>query len=180
MKTLIQRVSIAALSAILLSAVLYVAAGHSQTQQASNTNPFGRIIYPAEGQSPEQQKQDEGECYNWAVQQTNWDPIAGAQQAGQQIDQAGQQAQATQGQAVRGAARGAVAGVAIGAIAGDAGKGAAIGATAGGLAGGMRRRDQVAKADAQAKQVEQQYQAAAQQWDRGYVACLEGRGYTVS
>ena len=177
MKTLIQRISAGAASTILLAGIVAAAAAQGQ---ATNTNPLGRIIYPAEGQSPEQQKQDELECYNWAVQQTSFDPIAGAQQAGQQINQAGQKAQATQGKAVRGAARGALVGVAIGAIAGDAGKGAAIGAAAGGLAGGMRRREQVRQAQAQAKQAEQQYQAAAQQWDRAYVACLEGRNYTVN
>lgn len=30
----------------------------------------GMVIYPAKDQSPEQQKQDEYECHQWAVQQT--------------------------------------------------------------------------------------------------------------
>ena len=28
------------------------------------------FVYPAKGQSPEQQKKDEGECHVWAVQQS--------------------------------------------------------------------------------------------------------------
>jgi hypothetical protein len=33
-----------------------------------------RFVYPARGQSPEQQQRDEFECYQWAVQQTGFDP----------------------------------------------------------------------------------------------------------
>ena len=32
------------------------------------------FVYPAKGQSPDQQKKDEGECYTWAVQQSKYDP----------------------------------------------------------------------------------------------------------
>ena len=33
-----------------------------------------QIIYPAEGQSPERQQQDQGECQVWATQSTGIDP----------------------------------------------------------------------------------------------------------
>ena len=36
--------------------------------QVSNTNPTGLFVYPAEDQEPEQQQQDEMECYGWAGQ----------------------------------------------------------------------------------------------------------------
>ena len=32
------------------------------------------VIYPAKGQSPDQQKKDEGECHTWAVGQSKYDP----------------------------------------------------------------------------------------------------------
>ena len=32
------------------------------------------IVYPAKGQSPDQQKKDEGECHTWAVGQSKYDP----------------------------------------------------------------------------------------------------------
>ena len=33
-----------------------------------------QFVYPAKGQTPEQQKSDEAACYTWAVQQTGFDP----------------------------------------------------------------------------------------------------------
>ena len=32
-----------------------------------------QFVYPAKGQSPQQQKSDEAACYSWAVQQTGFD-----------------------------------------------------------------------------------------------------------
>ena len=32
------------------------------------------VVYPAKGQSPDQQKKDEGECHTWAVGQSKYDP----------------------------------------------------------------------------------------------------------
>ncbi len=151
-----------------------------QQPAASTTNPTNRMIYPAKGQSPEQQQKDQQECYNWAVQQSGFDPVVEKQKLNQTGQQAQANANATQGQAVKGAARGAVAGVAIGAIAGDAGKGAAIGATAGGLAGGMKRKDQVVAEQAKVDQASQQYQQGLQNWDKAFMTCMQGKGYTVN
>src|SRR5215472_10189243 len=36
-----------------------------------STQPY---IYPARGQSPQQEESDKGQCYGWAVQQTGFDP----------------------------------------------------------------------------------------------------------
>ena len=33
-----------------------------------------QYVYPAKGQSPQQQKSDEAACYTWAVQQSGFDP----------------------------------------------------------------------------------------------------------
>ena len=43
---------------------------------AGFVNAAGLIIYPAQGQSKEQQKGDEGECYIWARDETGIDPLA--------------------------------------------------------------------------------------------------------
>lgn len=130
-----------------------------------------QFVYPAKGQSPQQQKKDEGECHVWAVQQSGFDPASPPQQqaaASPQTTPTG----TTPGAGARGAARGAV----VGGIAGDAGAGAAAGAAA--------ARAQSRRQNAQAGQ--QQQQAATQQSQQqqaGYAkaraACLEGRGYTV-
>ena len=86
-----------------------------------------QYVYPANGQSPEQQQNDEAACYSWAVQQTGVDPAnPPTQQAAPRP--ATTASGSTPGAGVVGAARGAIIGSAVG---GDAGTGAAIGAVTG-------------------------------------------------
>ena len=130
------------------------------------------IVYPAKGQSMQQQSQDEAQCLAWGKQSTGIDPAAVAsspapQQTGPAVGG---------GQRVGGAARGAAGGAALGAIAGDAGKGAAAGAIVGTMAGGRRARQQQA---AQNQQAQAQQQDMLQTYYRAYGACMEGRGYTI-
>ena len=42
----------------------------------SGNAPAQQYVYPAKGQSPDQQKKDEGECHGWAVKQSGFDPSA--------------------------------------------------------------------------------------------------------
>lgn len=154
-----------------------------QTQSSTVTLAgIGMFIYPAGGQSPEQQQKDEAACTQWAESQTGLTLQPGSvdtQAAAQAAEQ--QAADATRGAAVGGAARGAVAGVAIGAIAGDAGKGAAIGAVAGGIGGRRARRAATAQAgQAGAAQAQAQSDQAVGSFKQAAGACLSGRGYTVN
>jgi YMGG-like Gly-zipper len=119
------------------------------------------FVYPARGQSPQQQQKDQGECHGWAMQSSGANPAAMAPPPS-----------GATGHLARGAARGAAVGAVGGAIGGDAGKGAAAGAAAGALVGGMRRRDE-------RRQHEQVQAQASDAYGRAYAACLEGRGYTV-
>ena len=153
-------------------------------QQASSTvslADIGMFVYPAKGQSPEQQQADEAACMEWAEAQTGLVLQGGSVDTQAAADAARQQtADATQGAAVAGAARGAVAGLAIGAIAGDAGTGAAIGAVAGGIGGRRARRSAESQASqAGAAQAQAQSDAAVEEFKRAAGACLSGRGYTV-
>ena len=138
-----------------------------------------QFIYPKNGQTPDQQKKDEYDCYQWAVGQTGYDPSKATPPPAAPTGSA----QAEQGSAVKGAAKGAVVGVAVGAIAGDAGKGAAIGAAAGGIGGRMRSKSKAQ--DAQAQQTATANQAAADQaqlntrYQTARTACLEAKGYVV-
>jgi hypothetical protein len=133
------------------------------------------IIYPAKGQTPEQQQKDEGECNAWAKQTTGVDPVVLAQASASQPAPAG-----PQGERVRGAARGAAAGAVIGEIANDdAGEGAAVGAVAGVVAGGSRQRRAARSHEQQQQQAQQQTQQALATYNRAVAACLEGRGYTI-
>jgi hypothetical protein len=124
-----------------------------------------QYIYPAKGQSPQQQKSDESACHTWAVQQTGFDPAKAQPQQQAPTTATG----TTPGAGARGALRGALVGELVG---GDAGAGAAAGAVA---ARGQSRRQNAA--------TEQQHQANNQQqqasFSKARAACLEGRGYTV-
>jgi hypothetical protein len=133
------------------------------------------IVYPAKGQSAEQQQKDMGECSAWAKQSTGVDPAALAQQSASQPAPSG-----PQGERVRGAARGAAGGAIIGEIASDdAGKGAAIGAVVGTMAGGARQRRKAEAQQQQQQQAQQQTQQGLATYNRAMAACLEGRGYTI-
>jgi hypothetical protein len=105
------------------------------------------FVYPAKGQSADQQGKDEYECSKWAKSQSGVDPSAPAQQP-----YVGQHARGTVGGAARGAAAGA-----------------AIGAAAGGVRG---RRGSVR---GQQEAVQEEHNA----YDRAFMVCLEGRGYTA-
>jgi len=144
-------------------------------------------VFPNAGQKPEQQSQDEGECYNFAVQNTGTDPFQLAKQSEEQKKQAEQAKKeaekAGEGAGAQGAVKGAAAGALIGAVAGDAGKGAAIGATAGVVAG--RRKGKAAKQQATAQaenQGAQAQQATKEQMDnfkKAFSVCLEAKKYMV-
>ena len=144
-----------------------------------STNPGKHVIFPAKDQTPEQQEQDQLAAYNWATEQTGWDPYVAAGQQAEKTEAAEAAGDATRGAAVGGAARGALVGVAVGAIAGDAGEGAAIGATAGGMGAGMRGRQMRKRLDAGTEAGEADYQAKFADWDKHFVAAMEGKGYTV-
>ena len=135
---------------------------------------LGIMVFPAKGQTPEQQATDESSCYGWAKQQTGYDPVAPPPPP------AAAPAPAPKGGAVKGAAKGAAGGAAVGAIAGDAGTGAAIGATAGAVKG---RKDQKKQAAASQQQAQQSAQAASQaqldQYKKAFSVCMEGKGYTA-
>ena len=123
------------------------------------------IVYPAAGQSMEQQGRDESECRNWATQQTGVYP--------NQAPPAYYGNSSQQGAPVaRGAARGAVVGEVVG---GDAGKGAAVGATA-----GVIRKNQARRQEAQInEQAAAQYQADVGRYNQAFAVCMQGRGYAV-
>jgi len=131
-----------------------------------------QYVYPAKGQSAEQQKSDESACYSWAVQQSGFDPAKPPPQQAPATPPTTATG-TTPGAGARGAVRGAVVGEVVG---GDASTGAAVGAVA--ARGQSRRQNAVT-----AQQGQQQQQANTQQQQASFgkarSACLEGRGYTV-
>ena len=123
------------------------------------------IVYPASGQSKEQQMADEGECFAWAKDNTGIDPMA-------------QQAPPPQQAPKGGLGRGALRGAAIGGIV-DGSDGAKTGAAVGATIGGIRRADQNRQQAAQQQQYQQSEAAKRDTFNRAYTACLTGRGYSV-
>ncbi|TFG85344.1 MAG: hypothetical protein E4H19_08885 [Chromatiales bacterium] len=184
--------SIRILLALMAAASVYTA--HAQTApvaaptgQKSLSATMNVYVFPNSGQAPAQQSKDEGECYNWAVQNTGSDPFQIEKESEQQQQQTAQQQEAAKeagkGSGARGAVGGAAAGALIGAIAGDAGKGAVIGAGVGLVGGRGRARRQQTEATEQA---EQQGQAAAQasagqldNFKKAFSVCLEAKKYMV-
>lgn len=131
-----------------------------------------QYVYPAKGQSAQQQKADESACYSWAVQQSGFDPAKPppAQAAAKPPTTA---TGTTPGAGVRGAARGAVVGELVG---GNASSGAAAGAV---VARGQSRRQNAAAAQQGQQQASAQQQQQQASFGKARAACLEGRGYSV-
>jgi hypothetical protein len=121
------------------------------------------IAYPAKGQNAQQQQKDDGECYSWAKTNTGVDPAA--------VAAAPPPPSGPTGDRAKGAVRGAVIGGAI-----DGGDGARTGAAVGVVAGGAKSRQ---KQQAQQASAQSQKQGAMDAFNRGYAACMEGRGYTI-
>jgi hypothetical protein len=190
------------LRATLVTVAAVSLTGWASAQTAVLSTAAQPFIYPSKGQSPQQEQNDKNACYDWASQQTGFDPAqeleaqqAAASQARQQSQQAqqmaAQQIQTSQGQGVAGGVLGAAGGAVIGAIAGNAGRGAAIGSAVGLLTGWHRRRAEEIAAENQQLQTQQQIAAqSAQQlavsqqklanYNLAFKTCMQGRGYTLN
>ena len=151
---------------------------------ASPTPPMTQVyFYPKEGQTVEQQSQDHYECYNWAMQQTVFDPSQSSIPPERRVKVVPRPPPGHDITVL------AITGAVLGAlIAGPrhAGAGALIGAGSGAIAG--------AASDASRQQYAQQmeetyvnrdqaldarYEAKMSDFRRAMSACLEGRGYRV-
>ena len=133
-----------------------------------------KYVFPAKGQTQQKQKEDEFECYKWAVEQSGIDPLNLPK-----VEAPPPQTGPTGG-AVKGAAKGAAAGAAIGAIAGDAGKGAAIGATAGAIGGRRQGKQAQEQANQQSQaSADAQNKAMIESFQKAFTVCIEGKGYTI-
>jgi hypothetical protein len=165
----------------------------AEAPQKSISSRLGLHAFPANNQTREQQQTDELACYNWAQQDTAFDPLTAltaAQSERNSPPANGAPSGASQGATAKGAARGAAGGAAIGAIAGDPGKGAAIGAASGGLrtriaqkkaqAEAQQRSQQQAQQQArQQSQAKAQTQAGLDDFKRAYSACMQAKGYSL-
>ena len=150
---------------------------------ASPSSQLGVYVFPARGQSGEQEQLDQLHCYDWAKNQTHLDPLAHPTSPPVVAASPPPSNPPPTGHT---AARGAAGGALFGAIAGNAGAGAAIGAGVGAIRGNRQQRaaqeqqaaHEQAVADAQ-QQAADQAAAQRQQFNKAFGACLDGKGYTV-
>jgi hypothetical protein len=137
------------------------------------------IVYPAQGQSPQQLDRDRYDCHVWAVQQSGFDPSQPGVPAGARVVVQPANPPGT------GTAVGAIAGAILGAaIAGprNAGAGLVLGGVTGAAIGSSSDAANQAQANAVQRQYNMSYaqaQAGATNYRRAISACLMGRGYTI-
>jgi outer membrane lipoprotein SlyB len=170
----------------LLSSCYYYPQEQVVTQPAQNDNVTAITqiyFYPNQGQSTEQQSRDHYACYNWAVEQTGFDPSVSSIVPEQRVRVVPMPPPGhdTIAMSIAGAVLGAL-------IAGPrhAGGGALIGAAGGAIAGAAsdisreeeaRQMEEAYNNHNQARDVHKEKKALA--FRRAMSACLEGRGYTV-
>jgi outer membrane lipoprotein SlyB len=154
------------------------------TSTPGPTTPLTQVyFYPKEGQTTEQQSRDHYECYNWAMQQTGFDPSQSSIPPERRVKVVPMPPPGhdTAVLAITGAVLGAL-------IAGPrhAGAGALIGAGSGAIAGAASdaSRQQYAQQMEEAyvnrdQALDARYEEKASDFRRAMSACLEGRGYTV-
>ena len=140
-------------------------------------------FYPKEGQTKEQQSRDHYECYNWAIQQTGFDPSQSSIPPERRVKVVPMPPPGHDTAIL------AIAGAVLGAlIAGPrhAGAGALIGAGSGAVAGAVSdaTRQQYAQQMEEAyanrdQALDVRYEEKARDFRRAMSACLEGRGYSV-
>ena len=177
---------------LLLSAILLLSSCYyypheqvmTQPAQDQNITAITQIyFYPNKGQSTEQQSRDHYACYNWAVDQTGFDPSASSIIPEQRVrvvpmPPPGQDTIIM-----------SIAGAVLGALIGGprhAAGGALIGAAGGAMAGAasdISRQEsarQLKEAYANSNQARDVHkEKKALEFRRAMSACLEGRGYTV-
>jgi hypothetical protein len=151
----------------------------------SVSRDLGLHAYPAKNQIAAQQQKDELECYQWAAQDSGFDPLAavGEQQPVSAPPSARQNGPSAAEGAAKGAVAGAAAGALIGAIAGDTGKGAGVGAATGLLGGVVVAKHKQKEADREQASQQPATKSETQQkldgFKKAYGACMEAKSYVV-
>lgn len=147
-----------------------------QASASSLAGSVGLFVYPPEGKTQSEREQDDYQCYNWAKNETSYDPMNSNTPQKVEADP-----HAKAGSGFRGALRGAARGAVIGEVADDdASKGAQVGATLGMMRGrsASRQANQQAS-DAQNAANQQAYAQNQDNFKKAMSICLEARGYSV-
>jgi len=127
-------------------------------------------VYPAKGQTAEQQERDQFECHEWATKETGVDPVQLAEQKLAAPTPSTHDGEAA-GSAAMGAARGATEG--------DDAAGAARGLGIGRMVHVLKAKRQLREQQSTTTQEGAEIHGQLDTYDRAYAACLTGRGYSV-
>ncbi len=171
------RMSTGSLALVSLLLAACVTAPPERTVVQTQVAPPRIILYPAQGQSPEQTERDRYECHVWAVQQSGYDPSRPGASTSERV--------VVQPATPPGAntAIGAIAGAIIGSVLvgpRDAGFGAVAGGLTGAALGASTDAQAQAQAGAEQRAYDRGYDANASggsNYRRAIGACLEARGY---
>jgi hypothetical protein len=169
-------------SILALSVALAACVAPPPQRTVVQTEPVPRaiVVYPANGQTPEQQERDRYECHVWAVQQSGFDPSRSGVPPGERVVV---QPATPPG---AGTAVGAIAGAILGAaIAGprDAGAGLILGGITGAAVGSASDANAQAQANYEQARIDRNSagtEQAAANYRRAISACLDARGYTTA
>ena len=131
------------------------------------------FIYPKGGQSADEPRQDESECYSWARGQTGFDPM----ETPRTETPPPPTSSGPDGSIMRGALRGALLGEIID---DDAGKGAAAGAAIGAMRRSDRRREEQREYEYWQQQETAKYAEKRNRYNRAFKGCMEARDYSLS
>jgi len=147
-----------------------------QASASSLADSVGLFVYPPEGKTESERGQDDYQCYDWAKNETSYDPMNS--NTPQKVEAA---PHAKAGSGLRGALRGAARGAVIGEIVDDeASKGAQVGAATGVMrARSASRQANQQAADAQNSANQQAYAQNQGNFKKAMSICLEARGYSV-
>lgn len=141
------------------------------------------IIFPKEGQSKVQLKQDKAFCHGWAREETGLDPKSIKSQWELLKEKAQEEEGATVGLVkgiFKGAATGAVVGVLDKNIDNKVGGDAAKGAVLGGILTHEKQKDinrdqEIRQETLQLEELEEQYET----YMRAFTVCMDAKGYSV-
>lgn len=140
--------------------------------------------YPQAGQTPERQRRDRYECYNWSVEQTGFDPGRLPANSTAPMVRVQPDPPAGHDTAVL-AATGAIIGAAV-SNPHNAGAGAAVGAVVGAITGAASdsaRQDEARRIEdsenARISSNQERINRRAEEYRRAFAACMEARGYAI-
>ena len=160
-----QRLKLRTWSVLGLAALLVACEAPPPRRTVVATEPVAPriMVYPAQGQSPEQLERDRYECHVWAVQQTGFDPSRPGLPPGERVVV---EPANPPGSGPR-----------------DAGFGAVFGGVTGAAIGASSDVNAQAQANAEQARLDQGYartQAGADNYRRAISACLDARGYKTA